>query len=593
MANRGLRQLLFIDYPNIIFPSVATALAIPALASTPSFIPLTLLVSCLLLYTKVIAHRPRVAAHIIACWLLVAAGQTVGEFAVSHNAVASPIGALLSAFVLSCISSGAHLLLVFADVWSGRFALPWARVTFFPAIWSTGIQILANVSPLGYLMTWSPTSGINSFEWMRPTFGPWGMNWVVAAVAIIVAEVAGWWFINEDNEDGLDVDGHDGQSNVLIEHPLPNEESARKRAVTHGSTHVIFLVALMFVIAIPSFFILPSPVAPYSDSSTPIDVGCVLPRHSAGSQLTFEDYLSETILMVGRSKRQILLWPESAVRFYSLDDRNEKLERLHQVQAGGYVALSYEEPEPHAGKRSGVRRNGVLVQGPEGVVLDYQKRNLVPFVESFPLASGSEDPEVVTIQMPALPNGGGRPGNRLRNITLTASICLDFASPRALSGLSKRPALVLAPARTWHPDVSRAMWEQTRARAAEIGSAALFCDGGQGGFSGVAGAGLHEPTQIGPGTWLRTVGVPWPLDGRKTAYAAVGDWAMFFIVWMIMGVGAFSESAVILGLRRVAPLGGSLVAVARRASALLCRTRTADAEGREAAQDGEHEPLLH
>ena len=199
------------------------------------------------------------------------------------------------------------------------------------------------------------------------------------------------------------------------------------------------------------------------------------------------------------------------------------------------------------------------------------------------------------VQMPTLPNGGGRPGKRLRDISLTASICLDFASPRALSGLSEHPALVLAPARTWHPDISRAIWEQTRSRVAEIGSVALFCDGGRGGFSGIAGAGLHEPTQVGPGTWTRTIGVSWPLNDRKSAYAAAGDWVMFFAVWLVMGVGAFGESAVIFALRRFAPLGRSFSAVVQRTPPfrnVLTRKRTTDAEERQIVR-GEEEPLLH
>lgn len=168
---------------------------------------------------------------------------------------------------------------------------------------------------------------------------------------------------------------------------------------------------------------------------------------------------------------------------------------------------------------------------------------------------------------------------------MTASICLDFAFPRALSGISQRAAIVLAPARTWHPDVSRAMWEQARARVSEMGGTALFCDGGEGGFSGVASSGIREPTQVGPGSWVRTIGVEWPLDDRKTVYAAVGDWMMFFIVWMVMGVGTFGEMAVIHVLRRFAPSGGSLSGVVRRVSAVLTRDRAIDAEGHQARSE--------
>lgn len=202
-------------------------------------------------------------------------------------------------------------------------------------------------------------------------------------------------------------------------------------------------------------------------------------------------------------------------------------------------------------------------------------------MESFPLAKGAEDPTVVDIEMPVRPIGKER-HIQLRNISLTTSICLDFAFPRALSGISQRAAIVLAPARTWHPDVSRAMWEQTRARVSEMGGTALFCDGGQGGFSGVASAGIREPTQVGPGTWVRTIGVEWPLNDRKTVYAAAGDWMMFFIVWMVMGVGTFGELAATHVLRR---FGGSLNNVVRRISLIPNRDRANDDEGHQTAQD--------
>ena len=134
-----------------------------------------------------------------------------------------------------------------------------------------------------------------------------------------------------------------------------------------------------------------------------------------------------------------------------------------------------------------------------------------------------------------------------RPVPITGSICLDFASPSSFLPLESRPALILAPARTWHVEVGYAMWEQARARADELGSYVLWCDGGEGGVSGVAGPGMHEVTQVGQGPWARKIGIPWPFDRRRTFFQAGGDSVPFAIVWAIVGAGAAIE-AVFLGL---------------------------------------------
>jgi hypothetical protein len=161
-------------------------------------------------------------------------------------------------------------------------------------------------------------------------------------------------------------------------------------------------------------------------------------------------------------------------------------------------------------------------------------------VESFPLSPSTEDPKIVELDFPPLPKR-----KPLRPIPVTASICLDFASPHALTGLPSRPALILAPASTWSREVSMAMWEQARARADETGSMVLFCDGGsENSVSGIAGHGMREVTQVGPGSWTKNVAVDWPFDERRTMYAAAGDWTMAAIVWATLGVGWITEIAV-------------------------------------------------
>lgn len=114
---------------------------------------------------------------------------------------------------------------------------------------------------------------------------------------------------------------------------------------------------------------------------------------------------------------------------------------------------------------------------------------------------------------------------------------MDFAQPSPFYGLDTRPSLILGPARTWHTSVGMAMWEQARLRAEEIGSMVLWCDGGEGGVSGIAGGGMSDVTQVGPGSWTRTIGIQWPFKQSRTAYAVLGDIPALGLCWLLVGIG--------------------------------------------------------
>lgn len=75
------------------------------------------------------------------------------------------------------------------------------------------------------------------------------------------------------------------------------------------------------------------------------------------------------------------------------------------------------------------------------------------------------------------------------------------------------------------------MYELARVRGAEIGAEVLWCDGGAGGLSGVAGN-----IQVGPGSWVKTIGVPYPATGvRRTVYGLCGDWLVMAILVGVPG----------------------------------------------------------
>lgn len=166
--------------------------------------------------------------------------------------------------------------------------------------------------------------------------------------------------------------------------------------------------------------------------------------------------------------------------------------------------------------------------------------------------------------------------NYTRPIPVTASICFDFASPTSFAHLESKPALIFAPAKTWHTNIGLAMWEQAKARAKETGSVVVWCDGGAGGVSGVASRGHEEIFQVGQGTWTRTVGLQWPFDEHHTIFIWGGQYLAICTVWSILGVGWVVE--IIVG-RRVAAIG-------HIARGIFSRLRLAP-------KSDEERPLLH
>ncbi|KAI0046594.1 hypothetical protein FA95DRAFT_1458102, partial [Auriscalpium vulgare] len=414
---------------------------------------------------------------------------------------------------------------------------PWSRITFFPAIWATVWQGVAFASPLGHLQTWSPVLGIDAYDWMRPVFGTWGINWVVGAFAVVCAEAVGAWFIGP-----IDLEMEDADVSPLIDVPL--DVIPQSRAASRGSWHTFFLGVSLLALATPSFVLPLHTLRPWDlTSSTPLVVGCILPQPLRRNQhmTTLERFITESAQY---NAAKVLLWPEGAVRFENPTQRAEMLAEIQRRVVGPIIGVGFEEPIPrddpdwqHA--RPSQRRNGLVLVGPDGVLAEYYKRHLVPIAESYSLAESHSPPTISEFEV-STPRGHSptewtpkQP--HTRPVTLSASICLDFAAPSPFAPLSARPALILAPAHTWHPAVGRAVFAQARARAEELGSALLFCDGGDGAVSGVAGpGGAREPAQEGPGSWTRTIALPYPEEHRRTFYAWGGDFAVLGLVWAIL-----------------------------------------------------------
>ena len=369
------REVIFINHPNIIFPSIATVSAFFALSPTPSFIPLTILVATVLVYTRIVYPRPHAARVIFGAIAGISLASTLSHLTTSIHALSSPASSIISLWLISSLSSVvAFSTVIISDRLSLRITNPSTKLTLFPTFWATVWQTISHASPVGHLVTWSPITGIASYEWMRPFFGAWGINWLVGAWAIVIAEIVGAWFIGPGDESEPE--------GPLIPSLASNGDSQPRGPTSSPGPHrTLFLTTVLLVLTSPSFFSPTFPLLPWSTSSTPLPVGCVLPHppSSGDGSTPLDRFIAESRQHNGA---RILLWPEGALRFETVAQREEAINRVRDEVKGPLVGVTFTEPVPASAgwehSRDGKWRNGLVLVGPNGPVAEYYKRNLVP-----------------------------------------------------------------------------------------------------------------------------------------------------------------------------------------------------------------------
>ncbi|THV07588.1 hypothetical protein K435DRAFT_848005 [Dendrothele bispora CBS 962.96] len=542
-----LRTIAFHRHPHICLGSLSFISAVFALGlnTVPSFIPLVIHLSLVIIYVSRSALT-RFPGRLIILWIVLSVGKSIGWLKASLGALSTPATSLSVLFAQSLFSTLLTLaLIVFYTRSRTQLSLPYlSQVTLFPALWTLVWYLIARINPVGYLGLPAPAYGLHSYEWMIPIFGSMTKHWVLAAWAVVCSQTVEWWFITsqESEEQSLIDHPHSQYGTIGNENGNGSSDRHSSKSLRANANHTFFFASFLLALTVPSFFLsdLPLPVGPI-ENITPVTVGCVLPVKQVykTEALTFEHYLQETKTLTPHAN--VLLWPEGAVFFQSTEERKEKLGQVQDaIQGPRFVAVSFEENyvEPTNPHKT-LRRTGVAVVSGAQKVKDephliYWKRNLVPIAESFSLQKGIESPPLTTLLLPP-PHGITKPEwGSTRPLTVSASICLDFATPSAFSDLISRPALILAPARTWNVDVGLAMWDQARARAQETGSTVLWCDGGEGGVSGVVGGGIDNIVRVGEGSWFHEIGFQYPFDERQTVYARTGSVLGIMLVWVLV-----------------------------------------------------------
>ncbi|PFH54845.1 hypothetical protein AMATHDRAFT_115546, partial [Amanita thiersii Skay4041] len=452
----------------------------------------------------------------------------------SLAALSTPVLSVIILLAISGLHSALVLLAVFLDArLCMRFPCPWAQITFFPALWATFWTGVATLSPIGRLSAWSPAHGFDGYIWLQSFLGPAAIDWIVSAWAVVISQVIAAWLMNEDadpNDDALIL----SSSPAYLHNSRQSTCSIQMRCMTLLSVILVLLV-------VPSYFWDHYPIPVLSQDTTPLTVGCVLPayRYYKHYALTLQDYIEESKKLNGHAT--IMIWPEGAVEFKNSQEREDGFTQVRKMITGSYVGMSFEETVTDPGDKTGltgIKRTGFALISKESDIphITYYKRRLVPIAESFSLRPSGIPPDVFTLQLThpkEVNKTEWAPGpNYTRPIPITTSICLDFTAQNAFGGLPIRPALILAPARTWDLTIGVAMWMQAKQRAEEIGSMVLWCDGGNG-VSGIGGGGFRDVQQVGPGSWVKTIGVDYPPKESRTMYGATGNQGLW-ILWLII-----------------------------------------------------------
>ncbi len=367
------------EHPLAITSSIVCVLSAIALGPTPSFIPLACLVAVLRVGTRLILPRPHAKRRLAILTAFITLGTSISYGAEGLTALSSMAGSLAALVGLSAgFSSVTILPFVVAstfDVHQNPFV--------FPAIWASVWCLVSSLSPVGRLGAWSPLLSVGGYSWTLPYLGAVGLDWILAAWAEIVGTIFTVFLWGgessefqplEDQTQNSPSSNNGDQSNGF-QQPNQSRHSRRNTSFTFP-----ILFAIVCAGSIPSFStdVLPLPIS--SDDTIPLGLACALPTITSETQPIFS-YLKESLRLAPLAK--IVLWPEGAVAFDSLQDRKDKLEEVRKVALhnGIFIGVSFTEPVPEPMESHDARRkmrNGMVLVNATGSVYEYYKRNLVP-----------------------------------------------------------------------------------------------------------------------------------------------------------------------------------------------------------------------
>lgn len=374
------------DIPSIVAFITTTALASIGLSSSPNAIGVVGLLTVLLLHPQFFSGK---ATQLIMPWVASTIGATISHVGAASNALQGP--SVLSIFLsiaISAVVSVVPMAAVYFDARAigKRHRYNWFRLAGFAAFWASTWGIISVLTPVGRLLTWSPVTGLGPYTWVSSYLGPWGIDFIVGAWSVTLAEVIAiplsrHAFLIRDPEDPRNVE------HVTPYADNPGEPTPRDRlTLYHKSAFTLLLIAL----AVPGSWTQTIPNPTYTTTTTPFSLGCVLPQnhlpHRTPHPPALTDYITETRKMTGA---KLVLWPESALKFDSEAHRNATFEEIADKVLKGHkglhIGLGFEENVSESRNKRTSKRNGFALLVDDKIVLRYYKRNLVPSMLIFHL----------------------------------------------------------------------------------------------------------------------------------------------------------------------------------------------------------------
>jgi hypothetical protein len=323
------------------------------------------------LYIHIIHKRNAFVRRLLTLWVTIALAGSLANLSAAMHALSTPWTSLVMLGCMSLVESVFPLIVVFADARiRGRMQTPWAQIVLFPVLWATLWSGIVHINPIGRLSPWSPVQGFGAYRWLSPFAGPSGIDWVVAACAVICSELIGAWLMGPQDEESR-----------IIE--LDEDERPSTLRQSESRWHVLVLSVIIAMLTLPSFIPTGVPLPPSSADTTPLTVGCVLPSSIYDKQHAskLEDFIAASAQM---TSARILIWPESAVTFANPEEREAAFDEVRRRVRGPAVGVSFEEFLPaDSGGRVGMKRNCFALLTPNkskgpAVMLSYYKRHLVP-----------------------------------------------------------------------------------------------------------------------------------------------------------------------------------------------------------------------
>lgn len=351
-------QALIFSHPTPFFSVGELGLATFALGPLPSFVPLVLLLSVLMIHGQRIAHRQNRGWELLCSWTSITAGSAFAHWRAVTTALSSPTESLIAVILLSAVTYSVVAISIYLDIrLKGRLNNNWAQFTLFPVLWATCWSITSHISPVGRLLNWWPAPVPSAYNWTLSITGPAGVDWIVAAWAVVCSELVAQWLMGFAKYEPLDARGN-------------------QSLLSSRSKGLLSLVMILLALTFPSSMSQSLPSRSDVLAYTPFTVGCVLPNPMDGSHPSLEDFISETKKM---NAANVILWPESAVVFNSQREREAAFTKIRNLSISGFVGVAFDEYV--VGDPAHTRNGFALVykgQKPGDETVQYYKRNLVP-----------------------------------------------------------------------------------------------------------------------------------------------------------------------------------------------------------------------